>query len=109
MKKENRYHLMQNKLENYLGLYNLQSSVLYISVVAILLLLLALLFIMKAIKAIKRSNRKYRKASDKMRELNEEQTLFYTNASHQLKTPLTLITGPLSGKDPYWGLYCLSV
>ena len=95
MKQNNYLVTIQNKLENYLGLYNLQSSVLYISVVAILLLLLALLFIMKAIKAIKRSNRKYRKASDKMRELNEEQTLFYTNASHQLKTPLTLITGPL--------------
>ncbi|WP_434501640.1 substrate-binding domain-containing protein [Prevotella sp.] len=95
MKQNNYLVTIQNKLENYLGLYNLQRSVLYISVVAIFLLLIALLFIIKAIKAIKRSNRKYRKASDKMRELNEEQTLFYTNASHQLKTPLTLITGPL--------------
>jgi uncharacterized Fe-S center protein len=30
-----------------------------------------------------------------MKLLNKEQTLFYTNASHQLKTPLTLIAGPV--------------
>ena len=31
----------------------------------------------------------------RMRELNDEQTRFFTNASHQLRTPLTLIAGPV--------------
>ena len=30
-----------------------------------------------------------------MKQLNKEQTAFYTNASHQLRTPLTLIAGPV--------------
>ena len=94
--KQNEYlNTIQNKLENYLGLYNTQRGVLYIAIVAILLLLIGLLVIWKAVKAIKRSNNKYMQASMKMKQLNEEQTLFYTNASHQLKTPLTLIIGPL--------------
>ena len=94
--KQNDYLVtIQNKLENYLGLYNLQRNVIIIAAIAIFLLLLALIFIWKAVKAIKRSNGKYREMNEKMKQLNEEQTLFYTNASHQLKTPLTLVTGPL--------------
>ena len=34
-----------------------------------------------------------RAAHRRQKALNKEQTLFYTNASHQLKTPLTLIAG----------------
>ena len=94
--KQNDYLVtIQKKLDNYLGLYHLQRNILYIAVVAIFLLLIALIIIWKAVKAIKRSNRKYREMSEKMKQLNDEQTKFYTNASHQLKTPLTLITGPL--------------
>lgn len=94
--KQNDYLVtIQKKLDNYLGLYHLQRNILYIAVVAIFLLLIALIIIWKAVKAIKRSNRKYREMSEKMKQLNDEQTKFYTNASHQLKTPLTLITGQL--------------
>ena len=37
-----------------------------------------------------------RAAHRRQKALNKEQKLFYTNASHQLKTPLTLIAGPVS-------------
>jgi YesN/AraC family two-component response regulator len=39
--------------------------------------------------------RQLRRAHRRQKAMNEEQTLFYTNASHQLKTPLTLIAGPV--------------
>lgn len=42
------------------------------------------------------SRRATRRANRRMRELNNEQTRFFTNASHQLRTPLTLIAGPVS-------------
>ena len=36
-----------------------------------------------------------RRANRRMKDLGNEQNQFYTNASHQLRTPLTLINGPL--------------
>ena len=79
---------IQQKLENYFGLYNAQMKLLWASVVVIVMLLLAVGLTWRAAKQIKRAHRK-------QKALNKEQTLFYTNASHQLKTPLTLIGGPI--------------
>lgn len=79
---------IQNKLENYLGLYHSQRTLLAITLAAAALLLVAVLLVWRAIVATRRANRKFKV-------LTEEQKRFYTNASHQLRTPLTLIIGPL--------------
>ena len=80
--------VIQEKLDNYFGLYHVQSKIIWASVFAIVLLVVAIAITWLAVKQI-------RKAHRKQKALNKEQTQFYTNASHQLKTPLTLITGPL--------------
>ena len=79
---------VQDKLEDYLGLYNTQHKVLIGSLLSILLLLIGVLLTWRAA-------RQQRRVHEQMKRLSEEQTLFYTNASHQLKTPLTLIAGPV--------------
>lgn len=79
---------IQNKLENYLGLYHTQRTLLAVTLAAAVLLLIAVLLVWRAIVATRRANRKYKA-------LSKEQKIFYTNASHQLRTPLTLIIGPL--------------
>ncbi len=79
---------IQDKLENYFGLYNAQHKILIASLISILLLIIGVLLTWRAVKQT-------RKAHQQMIKQNEEQTLFYTNASHQLKTPLTLIAGPV--------------
>ena len=79
---------IQDKLENYFGLYNTQHKILIASFASILLLLLGSVLTWRAAKQRHR-------AHEQMKRLHEEQTLFYTNASHQLKTPLTLIAGPV--------------
>ena len=79
---------IHDKLENYYGLYNTQHKMLIASLVSILLLIIGALLTWRAAKQT-------RKAHRQMVRLNEEQTRFYTNASHQLKTPLTLIAGPV--------------
>ena len=66
---------VQDKLEEYFGLYNLQSKIIIAAGCAILLL---------AVKANRR-----------IRAMHDEQTAFYTNARHMLRTPLTLIAGPV--------------
>ena len=86
---------IQDKLENYFGLYKSQRRVLIGSFVSILLLVAALLVFWRAIKRTRRAAAETRKAHEQQKHLNDEQTRFYTNASHQLKTPLTLIAGPV--------------
>ena len=80
---------IQSKLETYLGFYHIQRSLLIVAFLVILLLAVAVATTWRAVKVTRRANRR-------MRELNDEQTRFFTNASHQLRTPLTLIAGPIN-------------
>ena len=89
LQKQNNYlATIQSKLETYLGFYHIQRALLIVSLLVILLLAVAVFTTWRAVRATRRANRR-------MRELNDEQTRFFTNASHQLRTPLTLIAGPV--------------
>ena len=76
------------KLEEYFGLYHLQTKLLWAAAGVIVLLFVAVALTWTAVRQL-------RKAHRRQKAMNREQTLFYTNASHQLKTPLTLIAGPV--------------
>ena len=80
--------VIQEKLDNYFGLYHVQTKIIWASVLAILLLIVAVIVTWQGVRQTRRAHRR-------MKQLNKEQTQFYTNASHQLKTPLTLIAGPV--------------
>lgn len=70
---------IQDKLEEYLGLYDTQRKVLIVSHIAILLLIIAVI-------AIWRAYVQTRRAIHQRQQMNEEQTLFYTNPeSRKLK------------------------
>ncbi len=79
---------IQDKLEEYLGLYNTQKKTILIGTLAILLLIAGILLIWRAVVQSRRTNRR-------IQAMHDEQTAFYTNARHQLRTPLTLIAGPV--------------
>ena len=79
---------VQDKLEEYFGLYNLQSKIIIAAGCAILLLAVGMLMIWRAVKQTRKANRR-------IRAMHDEQTAFYTNARHMLRTPLTLIAGPV--------------
>ena len=80
--------VIHEKLERAFGLYNTQQKILIASFISILLLIVAVVLTWQAV-------RQTRKAHRQMKTMHEEQSRFYTNASHQLKTPLTLIAGPM--------------
>ena len=80
---------IQDKLEEYFGLYNMQNKIIWAAVAVIVLLVVAVLLTWRGVVQIRAAHRR-------QKALNREQKLFYTNASHQLKTPLTLIAGPVS-------------
>ncbi|MBP3777509.1 MAG: substrate-binding domain-containing protein [Prevotella sp.] len=67
---------IQDKLEDYLGLYNTQRKALWASLVLIVLLVIAVITIWRAYILTRRAIRQ-RQA------LNEEETLFYTNADNR--------------------------
>lgn len=87
---EQTQHLLtiHDKLENYYGLYNSQQKIIVATAIILCLLLLAIALFWRATRQMKRAN-------NQKKQLLKEQTRFYTNASHQLKTPLTLIAGPV--------------
>lgn len=66
----------------------MQSKIIWAAVAVIVLLIVAVLLTWRGVVQIRAAHRR-------QKAFNKEQKLFYTNASHQLKTPLTLIAGPV--------------
>lgn len=101
---------LKGQLDNYVSLHTAQTFLFY-AIIAILLLLFGVLFlVLRTFWAHKRhqaallsQNRMLQEERDKQKELNqrlEEATqsklLFFTNVSHDLRTPLTLIAEPVA-------------
>ena len=80
---------LQDKIESLFGQYHTQRMLNIFSIVLIVVLVVVLVLIYRLVVIMRRINRKEKR-------LNDEQTMFYTNARHQLRTPLSLIAGPLS-------------
>ncbi len=76
MKQNKHLVTIQDKLEEYLGLYNTQRKALWASTVLIVLLIIAVVAIWCAYVQTKRTIRK-------RQSMNEEQTLFYTDANRR--------------------------
>lgn len=101
---------LKNKLDNYVSLHNAQTALIY-AVIAILVLLFGVLFlVLRTFWAHKRhqaallhQNKLLQEERDKQKELNERleeatqsKLAFFTNVSHDLRTPLTLISEPVA-------------
>lgn len=101
---------LKDQLDNYVSVHTAQTALVY-AIIAILILLFGVLFlVLRTFWAHKRhqevllqQNRLLEDERDKQKELNhklEEATqsklVFFTNVSHDLRTPLTLIAEPVS-------------
>ncbi|MCH5227015.1 MAG: substrate-binding domain-containing protein [Muribaculaceae bacterium] len=101
---------LKEQLDDYVSLHSAQTALVY-AIIAILLLLFGVLFlVLRTFWSHKRhraallwKNKQLEEERDKQKELNERLELatksklvFFTNVSHDLRTPLTLISEPVS-------------
>lgn len=76
-------------INEYMKMYRWQ-KIISILAVAVVVLLLIMIFYRRKVRREKEKLNKSRK------QMADEKIAFFTNASHQLRTPLTLVSGPLS-------------
>ncbi len=78
-----------SSINDYMKMYRWQ-KIINILAVAVVVLLLIMIFYRRKVRREKEKLNKQRK------QMADEKIAFFTNASHQLRTPLTLVSGPLS-------------
>lgn len=78
-----------SSINEYMKMYRWQ-KIISILAVAVVVLLLIMIFYRRKVRREKEKLNKQRK------QMADEKIAFFTNASHQLRTPLTLVSGPLS-------------
>lgn len=76
-------------INEYMKMYRWQ-KIISILAVAVVVLLLIMIFYRRKVRREKEKLNKQRK------QMADEKIAFFTNVSHQLRTPLTLVSGPLS-------------
>jgi len=75
--------------------YTRQTLLLYVAFIVILIALILLFILLVLFRQRNELNRKLKQMSDKLEEATQAKLTFFTNVSHELKTPLTLISDPL--------------
>lgn len=78
-----------SSINEYMKMYRWQ-KIISILAVAVVVLLLIMIFYRRKVRREKEKLNKQRK------QMADEKIAFFTNVSHQLRTPLTLVSGPLS-------------
>lgn len=78
-----------SSINEYMKMYRWQ-KIINILAVAVVLLLLIMIFYRRKVR------REKEKLNEQRKQMADEKIAFFTNVSHQLRTPLTLVSGPLN-------------
>lgn len=76
-------------INEYMKMYRWQ-KIISILAVAVVVLLLIMIFYRRKVR------RKKEKLNEQRKQMADDKIAFFTNVSHQLRTPLTLVSGPLN-------------
>lgn len=101
---------LKGQLDNYVNLHQAQTALVY-AIIAILILLFGVLFLvlrtfwshkrhqavlMHQNQLLQDERDKQKELNDKLEEATQSKLVFFTNVSHDLRTPLTLIAEPVA-------------
>lgn len=75
-------------INEYMKMYRWQKIISILAVAVVVLLLIMIFY--------RRKVRREKEKLNKRKQMADEKIAFFTNVSHQLRTPLTLVSGPLS-------------
>lgn len=78
-----------SSINEYMKMYRWQ-KIICILAVAVVLLLLIMIFYRRKVR------REKEKLNEQRKQMADDKIAFFTNVSHQLRTPLTLVSGPLN-------------
>lgn len=78
-----------SSINDYMKMYRWQ-KIISILAVAVVLLLLIMIFYRRKVR------REKEKLNEQRKQMADDKIAFFTNVSHQLRTPLTLVSGPLN-------------
>lgn len=78
-----------SSINEYMKMYRWQ-KIISILAVAVVVLLLIMIFYRRKVR------REKEKLNEQRKQMADEKIAFFTNVSHQLRTPLTLVSGPLN-------------
>ena len=78
-----------SSINEYMKMYRWQ-KIISILAVAVVVLLLIMIFYRRKVR------REKEKLNEQRKQMADDKIAFFTNVSHQLRTPLTLVSGPLS-------------
>ena len=78
-----------SSINEYMKMYQWQ-KIISILAVAVVLLLLIMIFYRRKVR------REKEKLNEQRKQMADDKIAFFTNVSHQLRTPLTLVSGPLN-------------
>lgn len=82
-------NVIYSSINDYMKMYRWQKIISILSVAVVVLLLIILFYRYKVHTAKEKLN-------EQSKHMADEKIAFFTNVSHQLRTPLTLVSGPLS-------------
>lgn len=82
-------NVIYSSINDYMKMYRWQKIISILSVAVVVLLLIMIFYRYKV-------HRTKEKLNEQRKQMADEKIAFFTNVSHQLRTPLTLVSGPLS-------------
>lgn len=77
-----------SSINDYMKMYRWQKIISILAVAVVVLLLIMIFIVVKCVGK--------RKLNKQRKQMADEKIAFFTNVSHQLRTPLTLVSGPLN-------------